>query len=359
MGLIVAEKAVLGNKKTASPAKLLAWYDKHRRVLPWRALPGQRPDPYHVWLSEIMLQQTTVATVGPYYLKFLRRWPTLAALAKADLDEVFQMWAGLGYYRRARGLHECAQLLVKEYGGKFPQDQALLQKLPGLGPYTAAALRAIAFDKRANVVDGNVERVMARLFAVRTPLPKAKKELKELAAQNLPQSRYGDYAQALMDLGATVCTPRSPKCDACPWSKACLARAQGIAETLPARSKKAAKPVRYAYAFVLFDKKNNILLRKRPATGLLANMMEVPSSPWQEGKRLEWEQAQRYAPAQASWDLLPHTVRHVFTHFDLEVRVARGVLKGRGKVEGRWVDLTKLDDEALPSLMRKLIKAAI
>ncbi len=360
IGAIVTDKTQK-NKKNAIKKlpgdKLLAWYDRHARLLPWRAPPGKRADPYHVWLSEIMLQQTTVAAVGPYFLKFLRRWPTLADLAMADLDEVFQMWAGLGYYRRARGLHECAQTLVKDFEGVFPNSEDQLLKLPGIGPYTAAAVAAIAFDQCANVVDGNVERVMARLYNVQTPLPQAKKELKALAASNLPDGRFGDYAQALMDLGATVCTPRSPKCGACPLKDFCQARAAGEAENLPARMPKKAKPKRFATCFVLQDAKGRVLLRQRPAQGLLASMMEVPSSPWDEGKELAWAAARRYAPAQAKWSLLEGRVAHSFTHFDLELAVAVAD-SFVGDVQGKWVAPKDWADQALPSVMVKVLSYA-
>lgn len=352
----MTDKASKNKKKRPDPQVLLAWYDTHARVLPWRAPPGKRAAPYHVWLSEIMLQQTTVTAVAPYFIKFLGRWPTLASLAAASLDEVFQMWAGLGYYRRARGLHACAQALVNEHGGVFPSCEDELLDLPGIGPYTAAAIAAIAFDQRANVVDGNVERVMARVFNVQTPLPAAKKELKALAAANLPQARFGDYAQALMDLGATVCTPRSPKCGACPWKAACQARTLGTAETLPARLKPKAKPKRYATAFVAFDAKGRVLLRQRPPEGLLASMMEVPSSPWQDGKELVWTQARRYAPVKGKWTLLPVRVYHTFTHFDLELGVA--VADKVAQASGKWVAQADLADEALPSVMRKVLAVA-
>ncbi|MDD2325961.1 MAG: A/G-specific adenine glycosylase [Alphaproteobacteria bacterium] len=337
---------------------LLDWYDRHRRTLPWRAAAGERPDPYRVWLSEIMLQQTTVATVGPYFLKFIRKWPTLKALAKADLDEVLIMWAGLGYYRRARGLHACAQDVLRDHGGVFPSSEEQLLSLSGIGPYTAAAIAAIAFDQKANVVDGNVERVMARLHRVAESLPAGKKKLKQLAATHLPESRFGDYAQSLMDLGATICTPRNPKCASCPLASVCEARAAGDPELYPRRAPKAAKPVRHTTAFVLKNKDGAVLLRQRPHTGLLAGMMEVPSTPW-ESKPLDWAAARRYAPVDGSWESLPITVRHVFTHFDLTIQVAVLTAQGKkeSKIEGRFVPRRKWDDEALPSVMRKVLEA--
>src|SRR5205823_6586096 len=260
-------------------ARLLDWYDRHRRTLPWRAPAGNTSPPYIVWLSEIMLQQTTVATVGDYFHRFVMRWPTIEALAAAPIDEVLSAWAGLGYYARARNLHACARVVAEQHGGLFPEDEAALLALPGIGPYTAAAIRAIAFDHQASAVDGNVERVIARLFAIETPLPDAKIEIGARAAELVPARRAGDYAQAMMDLGATVCTPRSPRCVICPLMKNCLARKLAIAEKLPQRAPKADKPTRRGLAFVLARKDGAILLRKRPTNGLLGGMDEVPSSP--------------------------------------------------------------------------------
>jgi A/G-specific adenine glycosylase len=339
------------------PRTLLSWYDRYRRILPWRALRGTAIDPYRVWLSEIMLQQTTIAVVGPYFQKFITRWPTIRHLAKARLDDVMRMWAGLGYYRRARMLHECARRVWADYNGEFPETESELLKLPGFGPYTAAAVAAIAYGRRANVVDGNVERVMARMFAIRTPLPQAKAKLREAAATLLPEARYGDYAQALMDLGATICTPRHPKCDLCPWHASCRARALGIEDRLPRRSKVRAKPVRRAIAFALFDAKGRILLRQRPASGLLGSMMEIPSSAWREGEMPDLARMRREAPAAVRWRLLPGLVKHVFSHFELELTVAVG--ETAKPVKGRWVAQDRLADEALPSVMRKIARHAL
>ena len=314
-----------------------------------------------------MLQQTTVVTVGPYFLKFIKRWPTLKDLASAKLDEVRRMWAGLGYYRRARMLHQCARKLRDDFGGIFPEDEKTLRTLPGFGPYTAAAVAAIAFGKPANVVDGNVERVMSRMFLIRKPLPKAKAELREVAATLVPPKRCGDYAQALMDLGATICTPRSPKCALCPWNEACQARAKGVQETLPRRIKKKSKPVRRAFAFVLFDGKGEVLLRQRPSLGLLAGMMEVPSTPWREGAMPTLAQSLKYAPVIEKWRQCDGIVKHVFTHFTFEITVAAAVTKKKippslklwGTSQGHWVGPHKLDDEALPSVMKKIIRHAM
>ena len=353
-------------KKKSAPSlqppacSLLSWYDAHRRILPWRALPGQSIDPYRVFLSEIMLQQTTVGAVGPYFQKFMARWPTITHLARARRDDVLRMWAGLGYYRRAHLLHECAKTIARDFEGVFPQEQEELLRLPGFGLYTASAVGAIAFDQRANVVDGNVERVMVRLFAIRDPLPQAKAKVREVAETLLPEARFGDYAQALMDLGATICTPRHPKCGLCPWSGSCRARKLGLAEKLPRRAKKNAKPIRRAIAFFLVNKKGDVLLRRRPQEGLLGGMMEIPSSEWQEGKRPGLAAAQRSAPVAARWRLLPGKVRHVFSHFELELDVAVGsIAHAPAGKNGLWVKRARLDAEALPSVMQKVARHAI
>ena len=341
--------------------RLLTWYDRHRRTLPWRAPAGESTAPYLVWLSEIMLQQTTVATVGEYYRRFVKRWPTVEALAAAPLDDVLSAWAGLGYYARARNLHACARAVAERHGGRFPEDEAGLRALPGIGPYTAAAIRAIAFDHKASAVDGNVERVIARLEAIETPLPDAKIEITARAAELVPAQRAGDYAQAMMDLGATVCTPRKPLCVICPLSRNCRALKLGIAETLPRRSPKAEKPTRRGLAFVLARKDGAVLLRKRPPKGLLGGMDEVPSSPWREGKFVPAD-ALADAPVPARWTLLDGLVRHTFTHFHLELSVARATAttdRLATLVPGSaWCTLDLLDDRALPTVMRKVIEKA-
>ncbi len=338
---------------------LLAWYDRHRRRLPWRAGPGERADPYRVWLSEIMLQQTTVATVGPYFERFLERWPTVQALAEAPLDRVLQQWAGLGYYARARNLHKCAVVVASDHGGRFPDSEEGLLQLPGIGAYTAAAIAAIAFDRSANVVDGNVERVISRLHAEETPLPAAKPRLKALAAQHVPERRAGDYAQALMDLGATVCTPRKPKCVLCPLVHECQARRLGIQEELPRRAEKAQKPTRHGMAFVLQRADGAILLRRRAEKGLLGGMMEVPSSAWEPRQRSDAELMQA-APVAAEWNELPGLVRHTFTHFHLELRVCAGLWRGSPpNLDGSFVALDALGGEALPTVMRKIVDHAM
>lgn len=342
--------------------RLLDWYDRHRRTLPWRASAGKRTTPYLVWLSEIMLQQTTVATVGDYFHRFVKRWPTVEALAAAPLDEVLSAWAGLGYYARARNLHACARTVTERHGGRFPEDEAELLALPGIGPYTAAAIRAIAFDHPASAVDGNVERVIARLFAIDTPLPDAKSEINLRAAELVPLERAGDYAQAMMDLGATVCTPRSPSCVICPLIAGCAACTQGIAEQLPRRVPKADKPTRRGLAFVLSRKDGAILLRKRPAKGLLGGMDEVPSSDWREGK-LVLAEALKQAPVPANWKVLQGGVRHTFTHFHLELAVAHAIATtsrlARLAPDSAWCTIDEMDARALPRVMRKIIAHAM
>ena len=283
---------------------LLDWYDASARILPWRAAPGSdvRMNPYLVWLSEVMLQQTTVATVSPYFAKFSRRWANVEALAQADLDDVLSAWAGLGYYARARNLHKCAKVVAEDYGGVFPDSEEGLRALPGIGAYTAAAIAAIAFDRRAVVVDGNVERVMARLRAIETPMPDAKPELYAAAATLTPARRPGDYTQAVMDLGATVCTPKSPSCGVCPWSAPCRARAQGDPARLPIKRPKAAKPVRCGVAYLAIDAKGRLLLRPRPESGLLGGMLGLPGTEWSAEGPTKAEIA-KAAPCKMHWPL--------------------------------------------------------
>jgi A/G-specific adenine glycosylase len=340
--------------QTPRPAALLAWYDRHRRQLPWRSPPGVRPDPYRVWLSEIMLQQTTVATVGPYFDRFVTRWPDIAALAAASLDEILQLWQGLGYYARARNLLACARAVVERYGGTFPRDPAMLRALPGIGDYTAAAIAAIAFDHPTAALDGNGERVMARLYAVSEPLPTAKPRLRALAGGLVAEQRAGDFAQALMDLGATICTPRRPRCVLCPWRACCAAAAGGMADALPTPSEKPERPSRYGVAFWLTRPDGTVLLRRRPEKGLLGGMTEVPSTLWRADP---WtiEEAVRSAPAAAEWTMLPGVVRHGFTHFVLEL----AIMTGRGNADGIWSRVDRLGEHALPTLMKKVARHAL
>ncbi|HZT52085.1 MAG TPA: A/G-specific adenine glycosylase [Stellaceae bacterium] len=336
----------------ALSAALLAWYDRHRRVLPWRAPPGARPDPYRVWLSEIMLQQTTVAAVAPYYARFLARWPDIDALARAELDEVLHAWQGLGYYARARNLHACARAVARR--GGFPDTEAGLRELPGIGAYTAAAIAAIAFGRPAAAVDGNAERCLARLRAVWTPLPAAKKRLRDLAAALVPADRPGDFAQALMDLGATICTPAKPRCGLCPWRDACAGRSRGLAERLPRRAARRVKPKRHGVAFWAVNESGAVLLRQRPLKGLLGGMMEVPSTAWR-AEPWSVDEAARAAPLEARWRRLPGAVAHGFTHFDLELVVLAGSAEASAAPDGVWVEPARLGEHALPSVMKKVI----
>jgi A/G-specific adenine glycosylase len=352
-------------KKTSElpdPADLLAWYDRHRRVLPWRARRGERSDPYGVWLSEIMLQQTTVKAVAPYYAKFLTRWRTVEALAAASLDDVLRAWAGLGYYARARNLHACAKEVVARHGGTFPSTLEELGALPGIGDYTAAAIAAIAFDLPAVPVDGNVERVVTRLFAVEEELPAAKSAIKTLAASLLPPSRPGDFAQALMDLGATICSPKRPACALCPWTDVCAARALGRQETFPRKAPKREGRLRRGAAFVVVRDDGRMLLRKRPDKGLLGAMTEVPGSDWTHA--FDLKAALVAAPrlrATTQWRRLAGAVRHVFTHFPLElaVFVAHVPRRTPSPKGARWVKIEELAGEALPNVMRKVIGHAL
>ena len=334
-------------------ARLLAWYDAHARSLPWRVGPGTgvRADPYRVWLSEIMLQQTTTAHAAPYFREFTRRWPTVSALARAEDGELMAAWAGLGYYARARNLIACAKVVAGALGGAFPDTEEGLRALPGIGPYTAAAIAAIAFDRPANVVDGNVERVMARLFAVETPLPEAKPELKELAAGLIAPHRPGDWAQALMDLGATVCTPTSPACERCPLAEGCLARAGGAPGSYPRKSAKAERPHRYGVAYLL-ARGGEVALVRRPAKGLLGGMLALPTSDWREAPWSDAEAA-RAAPVAVAWRTAGE-IEHTFTHFSLTLRVFRG--------EGAWdgaIWTSTGDLGGLPTVFLKAARAGL
>jgi A/G-specific adenine glycosylase len=333
-------------------AAILAWYDKCARVLPWRYLPGERADPYYVWLSEIMLQQTTVATVGPYFKMFLDRWPSVNDLAAAKLDDVLAAWAGLGYYARARNLHKCA-LAVSASGGVFPPTEAALLALPGIGPYTAAAIGSIAYDLPLVPVDGNIERVTARYFAVTTPMPESKPELRDKAQAFRVLKRSGDVAQALMDLGATVCTPRKPVCGDCPLASDCEGLKKGIAADLPKRAAKKPRPVRYATMFWLTRPDGKVLLQKRPEKGLLGSMLGLPTTDWTEGGEGDVES---FAPAKLNWQVLPGTVGHTFTHFHLEVSVLTGKTSRKEKVAESWLLPDDFRNHAVPTLFRKVGK---
>ena len=341
-------------------SRLLAWYDVHHRDLPWRVPPrdlakGVRPDPYRVWLSEVMLQQTTVEAVKPYFRNFVARWPTVEALAAAEADDVMKAWAGLGYYSRARNLRACAAA-VAEAGGAFPASAAALLKLPGIGPYTAAAIAAIAFDRPEAVVDGNVERVVSRLAAIATPLPQAKADIRAIVERLVPIDRPGDFAQAMMDLGATLCTPKRPRCMLCPLREDCAATRAGDPEFYPVRPAKPAKPVRRGAAFVAVRPDGAVLLRKRPDKGLLGGMAEVPTTDW--NARQDGETAVSAAPFAADWQPKGAIV-HVFTHFTLELCVYRASHAGPPPAGHFWSGAEGIAAEALPTVMKKAIEAAI
>ncbi len=346
------------------PALLLEWYDRHRRRLPWRPPAGEHAEPYRVWLSEIMLQQTGVKTVGPYFEKFVARWPDVEAMGRASLDDVLRMWAGLGYYSRARNLHACAVAVLRDHGGVFPDTEERLRTLPGIGPYTAAAIAAIAFDRHTMPVDGNIERVVSRLYAVEEPLPQAKPLIQQLAATLLRpsragdnQSRAGDSAQALMDFGSSICTPKKPACALCPLNDDCAARMRGDQETFPRKAPKKSGTLRRGAAFVV-TRGNELLVRTRPEKGLLGGMTEVPNSEWLAGQ--EDKSALKQAPVLkgvARWHRKAGVVTHVFTHFPLELVVYTAKLAARASAPAgmRWVPIATLKDEALPNVMRKVI----
>jgi A/G-specific adenine glycosylase len=356
------------------PALLLEWYDRHRRRLPWRPLAGEHADPYRVWLSEIMLQQTGVKTVGPYFEKFIARWPSVDALGGASLDDVLRMWAGLGYYSRARNLHACAVAVRNDHGGIFPDTEEGLRALPGIGPYTAAAIAAIAFGRMTMPVDGNIERVVSRLYAVEEPLPQAKPLIQQLAATLLAdevqsragdaesragdvKSRAGDSAQALMDLGSSICTPKKPACVLCPLNEDCLGRARGDQESFPRKAPKKTGALRRGAAFVV-TRGSELLVRSRPEKGLLGGMTEVPTSDWLADQ--DDKAAEKQAPAikgATRWHRKAGAVTHVFTHFPLELVVHTASVPARTRApQGmRWVPIATLKDEALPNVMRKVI----
>lgn len=356
------DRSTTANASSSSrPVALLAWYDRHRRRLPWRAAPGETSDPYRVWLSEIMLQQTTVKAVGPYFEKFVARWPDVTALGNASQDDVLRMWAGLGYYSRARNLYACAVAVTREYGGVFPDTEEGLRALPGIGPYTAAAIAAIAFDRHTMPVDGNIERVVSRLFAVEEELPQAKPLIQQLAATLLANSRAGDSAQALMDLGASICTPKKPACSLCPLNEDCTALALGTQETFPRKAPKKSGTLRRGAAFVV-TRGGELLVRSRPEKGLLGGMTEVPGSDWLAGQ--EDTTAKRQAPDMkglSRWQRKVGVVTHVFTHFPLELVIYTAKAEARTCApEGmRWVPIATLADEALPNVMRKVIAYAL
>lgn len=343
--------------------ELLDWYDRHHRNLPWRISPpmaarGIRPEPYHIWLSEVMLQQTTVQAVKAYFAKFVTRWPTVDALAAAPSEDVMAAWAGLGYYARARNLKKCAEAVASLHGGRFPDTEDGLRSLPGIGDYTAAAVAAIAFNRPAAVMDGNVERVISRLFAIDAPLPSSKPTMKARVAELTPIDRPGDFAQAMMDLGATICTPKRPACALCPFRGDCRALDGDDPERFPVKAAKKEKPIRQGAAFVAVDMDGKVLLRRRVETGLLGGMTEVPTTAW--NSRKDGETGPSAAPFSAEWQSCG-TVTHVFTHFELRLSIYRfhGPAPEGVDVHGWWEDVANLDAQALPTVMKKAISQAI
>jgi A/G-specific adenine glycosylase len=352
-----AEKALMPDETRLSGRMsdaLLAWYDSHRRVLPWRAKPGEPADAYRVWLSEIMLQQTTVAAVQPYFEAFTERWKRLEDLAAAPEDAIMKAWAGLGYYSRARNLMACAKTVMERHKGAFPADEKALLALPGIGAYTAAAIASIAFGQRAVVIDGNVERVITRVHRIGEELPRARKTIRIKADEHTPSDRPGDYAQAMMDLGATLCTPRTPSCLICPLQRHCAANAAGDPTRYPIKPKKAERETRRGAAFVLTCG-NEVLLQRRDATGLLGGMSGFPGTAWETGAELP--EAADQAPCKGEWRMTG-SIRHVFTHFPLELAVFRADFSKKPDLPGFWVPVASLSGEALPTVFKKVAAAA-
>ena len=333
---------------------LLAWYDRNGRDLPWRTAGGTEPDPYRIWLAEIMLQQTTVPVVIPYYRRFLERWPTLADLAKAESDDVLAVWAGLGYYARAQRLHACARKVEGDLAGRFPDTVEALRKLPGIGDYTAGAIAAIAWGRPVAAVDGNVERVMARFLGIEEPLPRARKSIRQAVESMVPRKRAGDFAQALMDLGSAVCTPRAPLCEQCPLESGCEARRRGLVDRLPRRPPRSRRPERHAVAFWLECPDSHVMLRRRTGETLLGGMLEVPSTPFREVEWTTLDEAMEHAPVAGNWSLLPGCVRHGFTHFTINLKVAWTCVAARTG-EGRWYGPEEFATLALPAMTRKVV----
>ena len=333
--------------------KVLEWYDRHGRELPWRYKNGEKPNPYHVWLSEIMCQQTTVQAVKPYYTKFLSTWPTVQDLANADDDDVMGAWAGLGYYARARNLHKCAKVIANDYNGKFPDSQAELIKLPGIGDYTSAAIATIAFNEPATVMDGNIERVMARFFLIEDPLPKAKKIFKTHTTRFFEgyRERPGDFAQSLMDIGSSICTPKNPKCMLCPLNEGCIAKQKGGAETLPVKIKAKNRPSKIGEVYWITNEKGEILVEKRPDKGLLANMLALPTSSWEVS-----EKPINRPKITKNINLKSRNIHinHVFTHFDLKLELKTGKtdLKTIKKENYSWIEPQKIKNK-LPTVFKK------
>ncbi len=340
---------------------LLKWYGANARTMPWRVSPsehaeGERADPYRVWLSEVMLQQTQVVTVKNYFLKFTRLWPTVHDLAAADLEDVLKAWAGLGYYSRARNLKKCADLVVLNHNGRFPETYEGLKALPGIGDYTAAAIASIAFDQAVPVVDGNVERVFARYHRINDTFPGAKPRVRELVKKVLSQKKPGEFAQATMDLGATICTPKNPVCSLCPINSECAGFANGDQITYPRKGPKKTKPTRKGAAFIIMNASGEVFLCKRPEKGLLAGMTQVPTTDWTASKN--GATGLDAVPVKAKWNQIG-VAKHTFTHFHLELEV--WIATGIDKVveDGWWCARHALEDEALPNVMRKVINVGL
>lgn len=346
---------------TSFAHRLLEWYDVHAREMPWRVPPhdhaqGVRADPYHVWLSEVMLQQTQVATVKDYFLKFINKWPTIFDLATSDQEDVLKAWAGLGYYSRARNLKKCADVVVAEYDGKFPSTFEELKKLPGIGDYTASSIASIAFDKPVAVMDGNVERVISRHYRIETYFPDAKPQVKEILANILDKENPGEFAQACMDLGATICTPKRPACSLCPINEDCFGFKHQDAEVFPYKKPKAQKPMRKGAAFIIQNSVDEIFLCKRSDTGLLASMTQVPTTDW--NSRQDGSADISEAPIAADWKEAG-IAKHTFTHFHLELTVWKAIKVTDFKLDGWWCAIENLNEEALPTIMKKAINTGL
>lgn len=339
-------KAVLSMSISAD---LLKWYDQHHRKLPWRANPGEKPTPYHVWISEIMLQQTTVPTVIDYFNRFIQKWPSIKHLATASLDDVLHAWQGLGYYSRARNLHKCAQVIASDYGGEIPKEEKELIKLPGIGPYTAAAISAIAYDIPAPVVDGNIERILSRLYTLDTPPKQVKNKLTAYMNTLVPKKRPGDFVQSLMDLGSSVCTPNNPICVTCPIQPYCQAHSKNTVNKYPVKPEKKEKPTKHAYVFLLFNNENKVLLEKRPTKGLLGGMIGFPTSKWSTTepciKDLKSSTGKNLVITQ-------NKIKHTFTHFHLFLTIVTGETKKHPS--GFYAHPNEYVEFAIPTLMKKV-----
>ena len=351
----------LSKERAQFAVAILGWYECHARKMPWRVTPhdhaaGVRAEPYHVWLSEVMLQQTQVATVHEYFIKFLSNWPTVQEMADAELEDILKAWAGLGYYSRARNLKKCADIIASEFGGKFPHNSEALKKLPGIGDYTAAAIASIAFDEPVAVLDGNIERVMTRQLRIEKPASDAKPEIRQALTEILDQEKPGEFAQAMMDLGATICTPKRPACSLCPVNSECQAFAKGDQERFPVKKSKPKKPTRKGAAFVIQNSKGDVFLTKRPQQGLLAGMTQVPTTGW--SVRVDGATGKQAAPLKADWQNTG-SIRHTFTHFHLELEVWHATHNSKISFDGWWCKFDNLENEALPTVMKKAISKAL